>query len=91
MENKPNSKSYKNTICPTNLKWHSKLFENLVEEGSPFCSFLAGTQTAGGVTGMLSKSQLHQITYKYREEKSIVRKGSVSLLTVHIWDHHIII
>lgn len=47
---------------------------------APFCSFLAGTQTAGRVTGKLPKSQLHHLTYKYKAEKSIVRKGSVSLL-----------
>lgn len=47
---------------------------------APFCSFLAGTQTAGGVTGKLPKSQLHHLTYKYKAEKSVVRKGSVSLL-----------
>lgn len=54
MENKP-SKSYETTICPANLKWHSKFGENLME-GSSFCSFPASTQTAGGVTGESPKS-----------------------------------
>lgn len=40
MESKPNTKSYKNTICSTNLKWHSKLGENLVKKDEgPFAPF----------------------------------------------------
>lgn len=59
MENKPNNKSHKNMSCPTNLKWHGKLDENLVEEESPFCYCLAGTQTSSRVDGELPKSWLH--------------------------------
>lgn len=77
MENKPNNKSYKNMSCPTNLKRHGKLDEYLVEEGSPFCYFSAGTQTSNRGDGELPRPN-YTISSAARKRKKNPLQGELS-------------
>lgn len=63
--------------CPTNLKRHGKLDEYLVEEESPFCSFLAGTQTSNRGDGELPRPN-YTISSAARKRKKNPLQGELS-------------